>query len=400
MEQTFEGGIFHETLADGRAGGTIELLPAAISARTPDGESFLIPYRECQVEVGGFSGRVVLCRNEDRSLTIFCEDKKIVAALSLASSGRLDESLAIGRKQQRRDSRRGFVLGVTLLVGMIALLVGGYFGVRAGAGAAIMAMPIRIDQEIGTAAIQSMDLGGPVLNDEVTVAAIQKMVDRLAPNAAIPELEFRVQVVDSPQVNAFALPGGNIVVYTGLIDDARRPEQVAAVIAHEMSHATLRHGMQRIGQSLGIYAAITLLIGDASGLIGAGVDIFQAASINSYSREHENEADAEGIRMLHAAAIDPAGMAEFFTIMKHDHGDLPGIFSWVSTHPDHGARIESVQALVADLPAKQYRPLDLDWEAVQKRVRTNAANKNAANQNAANKIDTKQANDPLHAEVL
>ncbi|WP_044253186.1 M48 family metallopeptidase [Rhodopirellula sp. SWK7] len=368
MDQTFSGGVFTETIDGGRAGAEIELLPSGVGARTPDGEAFVIPYRECQVEVGGFSGRMVFCRNADRSLTIFCESPKFAKALSFASSGMLDDQLTSGLKKQRGESRRGFAIGTFFVIAMLLLVVGGYFGIRAGARSAVLALPVSIDAQIGDAAMGSMDLGGPKLDDEVVVGAMQSIVDRLAPTAAIEGIDFRVHVVESNQINAFALPGGNMVVYTGLIRNAETPEQVAAVLSHEMSHATLRHGVQRIGQSLGIWAGVSLLIGDVSGLMGSAVDLMQVASVNSYSRAHENEADREGVRMLHAAEIDPSGMADFFEQLEEKHGDVPGIFAWVSTHPDHASRIASVRAQVAALPSHEYREIEVDWPAVKRRV--------------------------------
>jgi predicted Zn-dependent protease len=249
------------------------------------------------------------------------------------------------------------------------LLIAGYFGIRAGARAAVHALPVSIDQQIGTMVFESMDLGGPEVNDPVVVQAVQTMVERLAPHAKLQEMEFDVHVVNSPVVNAFALPGGKIVVFTGLIEKADDAEQVAGVIGHEMAHATLRHGLQRVGQSLGLAAALTLILGDTQGVVAAGAELFQLASINSYSRTHENAADEEGVRMLHAAGIDPTGLPRFFETLKEEHGELPGVVSWISTHPQHEERIASVQKQLASLPAQDYQPLEIDWNEVQRRVK-------------------------------
>jgi predicted Zn-dependent protease len=368
MERTFSGGIFSDTLDGGRAGAEVELTPSGVCARTSDGESFVIAFRDCQVEVGGFSGRMVFCRNADRSLTIFCEDRKFPEALSFASSGILDQQLGEGQRQQRNESRRGTLIGTAVLIGVAALAVVSYFGIRAGGKAAVQALPISVDRQIGSAAFKSMDLGGPEITDEVVVGAMRSIVNRLAPHAAIDGMEFDVHVVDSPAVNAFALPGGTIVVFTGLISSADHADQVAGVLGHEISHATLRHGLQRIGQSLGIWAAVTLLLGDTGGLTAAAVDLFQVASINSYSQDHENAADAESVRMLHAAGIDPLALSRFFQTLEEEEGDLPGLVSWISTHPQHAARIANVGALVAALPQREYQPLEIDWENVQSRV--------------------------------
>ena len=370
MNQQFSGGVFSDTLDGGRAGAEIELDVAGVQARVGSGERFVIPYRECQVEIGGFNGKMVFCRNADKSVTIFCDDRKFPKELSLASSGLLDEQLGESLRRRRRNSRRDRTILFSVLAASLILIVGGYFGVRAGARAAVKAMPASVDRQIGSAAFESMDLGGPEINDKVVVQAMQDIVDRLAPHAAIDGMEFEVHVVEAPVINAFALPGGTMVVYTGLIANAENVHQVAGVLGHEMAHATLRHGLQRMGQSMGIYAAVTLLLGDMGGMLAVGADLFQLATINSYSREQETEADLEGVRMLHAAGIDPAPMARFFEIMESKQGDLPGAIAWISTHPDHATRIKNIESVVAELPPREYKPVEIDWDEIKRRVQT------------------------------
>lgn len=369
MYEHFSGGVFSEQLDGGRAGAEIVLTASGVSARVPDGQSFAIPYRECNVEIGGYNGRMVFCRDSTRTVTIFCDDRKFARELSTASSGTLDAQLGDALQRVRSQSRRGTLVGVVSLAAILVFIVGCYFGVRYGAKAAVHSLPISVDRQLGKTAFSSMDLGGPEVKDPAVVAAIQKMVDQLKPHAAIDGLDFEIHVVDSEELNAFCLPGGVIVVYTGLIANAENPDQVAAVIGHEMSHATLRHGLERTSQSLGIWAAVSLLIGDATGLIAGGADLFQVAVVNSYSRDQEDAADKEGVRMLHEAGIDPASMAQFFKIMEAEHGDMPELFAWISTHPQHADRIASVTATVDALPERQYTPLDIDWQEVQSKVK-------------------------------
>jgi len=368
-EFVYSGGVFSDTIDGGRSGAEIELSAGAVSARTPDGDRFDIPFHQCQVEIGGFSGRMVFCRNQDRSLTIFCEDRKFRAALSQASAGLLDEQLGENLKRRRRESRRGRWIVVAVLLGIALLLIGAYYGIRAGARAAVHALPVSVDRQIGSMVFESMDLGGPEVDDPVVVGAMQSIVDRLAPHAAIEDMQFEVHVIDSPMVNAFALPGGTIVVFTGLIERAADADQIAGVLGHEMAHATLRHGLERISQSLGVAAAVQLLLGDTGGLVAAGAELFQLATVNSYSREQENAADEEGVHVLHAADIDPLAIARFFETLREEHGDMPGLVSWMSTHPQHEERIAAVRDQVASLPAREYRPVEVDWAEVQRRVK-------------------------------
>ena len=367
-ETNFHGGVFHESIDGGRAGAELELLHDGVQAITSENQRFFVRYADCHVEIGGYNDRMVFCRNADRSLTIFCDDRKFPAAIVYASGGLLEEQLHLKKKKlnAEKNSSRRMTLGFILAV--IVGLVGAYYGVCAAGVAAVEAVPVSVDKQIGKHAYDSMDPGGPEIKDAVVVGAIQKMVDRLAPHAAVSELEFKVHVIDSPEVNAFCLPGGYIVVYTGLMKQAEQPEQVAGVLSHEMAHATLRHGLQRVSQSLGLAAAANLLLGDVQGIVVLGSELFQLAAINSYSRGQESSADAEGVRMMHAAGLDPLSMAQFFEIMKKEAGDLPSALAWISTHPDHDARIISIREQVGTLEKQKYEPLDIDWADVQERI--------------------------------
>jgi predicted Zn-dependent protease len=258
---------------------------------------------------------------------------------------------------------------VIVLLVLAGLLVGAYYGIVAGARAAVRAVPMSVDATIGDVAFEGMEMDGPEVKDPLVVGAVQKMVDRLSAAVNAENIDFRVTVVDAPVVNAFALPGGRIVVYTGLIDKAAEPEQVAGVLGHEMAHVTMRHGMERIAQSIGLVAAIQFFLGDVQGLAALGAEVLQVATINSYSRDQEAAADAEGVRTLHAAGIDPLSLARFFELLKNEHGDLPGAISWISTHPQHDARIAAIRSQLKELPPQEYRPLEIDWSAVQQRVR-------------------------------
>ena len=367
-ETFFTGGVFHDSIDGGRSGAEIELSHDRVHAVTGDGERFYVLYADCQIEVGGYNDRMVFCRNEDRSLTIFCEDKKFPAALAYAAGGLLDEQLQEKRQKLKSQNRRGHGMVLAFLLGAVVLIVAAYYGIQSAGVAAVKAVPVSVDKQIGKHSYETMDSGGPEVHDEVVVAAIRQMVDRLAPHASLSELTFDVHVIQSDQVNAFCLPGGVIVVYTGLIQAAEQPEQVAGVLAHEMAHATLRHGLQRISQSLGIAAAANLLIGDVEGILVLGSELFQLASINSYSRGQESDADAEGVRMMHAAALDPLSMAQFFEIMKEEAVNLPAELAWISTHPDHDARIISIREQMGTLPPQDYQALEINWEDVQARI--------------------------------
>jgi predicted Zn-dependent protease len=364
----FEGGVFSDKIPNGRASATIVVNPSGVEATTNDGQRFALRYEDMQLDLGGASGRMVFCRTKDRKLTIFCEDKQFASAIEIESGSALRGQLTEvfhRRKVENRSMRNTLII---FLLGCALLLVGGYYGLMATARHAVHVVPVSVDEKIGKMAMEQMDLEGPEVENKVIVDACQKIVDRLTPHAELPGLKFELKVVDSSTVNAFCLPGGKMVVYTGLLKKAENAEQVAGVLSHEIAHATRRHGLQRITQSLGVIVAIEVMIGDVGGLVALGVELGKTAALTSYGREQEIEADVVGVKMLHAAAIDPLELANFFEMMKKDGLDVPDAIKWVASHPQHDVRISTIRGEVGKLGPQEYRPLDIDWAAVQKEL--------------------------------
>lgn len=366
-DDEFPGGVFSQEIDGGRAGAHVRLGDRGIRARTSEGREFVVPYEDCQIEMGGASGRMLFCRTGDRSLTIFTEDRRFPAALQRAASGglfeRVDELLASGRRRHRRN----VLVGWGLVLGLLVCCVGGYFALVVGARAAVVAVPFSVDEKIGEAVTPSVleEFGDELKDDEVD-AFFQKLIDRLAPHTPLPDAKFRILFLDTDDVNAVALPGGTIMVFRGLIDAVETPEQLASIIGHEMIHVTNRHALRRIAQSVGLIAAVEIMIGDVGGIVALGAEVFQHAALSSYSQSDEHEADLGGARILHAAGIDPQAAAE--SLQAIPHLELHDSVSWLVSHPNTTARVDAIKELIATLPEREYSPLDLSLEDLRARI--------------------------------
>ncbi len=364
----FEGGVFSDQIDGGRASAALTITASGVKAVTSSGQDFFVRFRDCVLDMGGASGRMVFVRTPDRTLTIFCEDRRFPAAIELDGGLLVADQLAKVRGIRRGEQATWRMwLSLAAIVSGVCL-VGGYYAVLAGAKAAIHAVPVSVDNKIGDLALESMDLEGTPVDDKVIVGAVQEMLARLEPHSELKGLAFEVRVVDAPAVNAFCLPGGKIVVYTGLLRKATSAEQVAGVLSHEMAHAIKRHGLQQLTKSLGVVVAIEVMVGDVGGLVAMGVEFAKSAALTSYSRESETEADLVGVGMLHAAAIDPQALADFFAMLEEEGHDAPDAIAWLSTHPQHGVRIAAIRDQVANLGGQQYRPLAVDWDDVQQHL--------------------------------
>jgi beta-barrel assembly-enhancing protease len=124
--------------------------------------------------------------------------------------------------------------------------------------------------------------------------------------------------------------------------------------------------MQRIVQSLGVVAGIQLIFGDVSGVAAVAVELLRDGAINKYSREHEHEADMDGVRTLINAGVDPQAMADFFDLLARREGNLPSVIGWLGTHPELGQRVTDVKAEAKRIGQHTTRPFTFNWAEVQR----------------------------------
>jgi len=205
----------------------------------------------------------------------------------------------------------------------------------------------------------------PLLADPEARQYINVLGDSLASVTDQRNLEWHFTIVDSREVNAFAVPGGWIYVNRGLIERAQSLSQVAGVISHEIGHITKRHSIQQMqkaqGANLGVTLGCILTRICESGLGQAGIQIAGGAIFAKFSRQDESEADVEGVRTLVRAGIDPAGIPEMFRILLDERKERPaGVDAWFTTHPLEEDRIATTNAVIAQYPASELRGLTKD----------------------------------------
>ncbi|WP_217536417.1 M48 family metallopeptidase [Stenotrophomonas sp. GbtcB23] len=168
------------------------------------------------------------------------------------------------------------------------------------------------------------------------------------------DFEWEVNVIQSDQANAFCLPGGKMAVYTGLVPVAQTQDAMAVVMGHEIAHALLRHGAQRMAQQK--LTQIGQMAGAASGMDPQQQQMVMSAMgygyLLPYARSHETQADEVGLMLAAAACFDPREAVPLWERMgQASGGQAPPEFS--STHPNPGTRIQNLQALMPK--AMEYR---------------------------------------------
>jgi len=279
-------------------------------------------------------------------------------SLNLPSPAR--EHITTLQTRQRRQLK-GEMHRVPVYLGLIAaFFIGGYFSLHYSAPLIADMIPYEWEQKIGAFAFENYQVGKKTVTDQTVTDAVDAIVKRIDRFDGA-EIEYQVAVVDADMINAFAFPGGYVVVTTGLLENADNPEQVAGVLAHELTHVLQRHSMRKLVRQAGMGVLIGIVFGDVSALSQL-IELSSQLDSLSFDRGQERSADDGAIEIMTAAGLSPQHLAAFFAkIQKADTltGDIPELFQ---THPLTDERIKRVSA--AAEPAQPFN-FDLDWDAIK-----------------------------------
>ncbi len=178
------------------------------------------------------------------------------------------------------------------------------------------------------------------------VAALTKMTDRLTAGLES-NYDLNVGVFDHPMVNAFAAPGGQVIIMRGLIDRAESPDEVAAVLAHEIGHVEARDTTRNALRAAGSAGLFSLILGDFAG--GSAVVVAAEYTMNAaYTREAEAQADIFALNALQAAGTDAAALAGFFDSLETLEQQMPDLPAYLSSHPKTRSRADAARAFAQD----------------------------------------------------
>lgn len=198
----------------------------------------------------------------------------------------------------------------------------------------------------------------PIVGDPEINRYINLLGNQIASRTSRADLDWRFYVVDSREVNAFAVPGGFIYVNRGLIERTTRMDELAGVLGHEIGHVVRRHSIEQMekaqGANVGVTLACVLTSICNSGIAQAGINIAGGAVFARFSRQDELEADQEAIANTIRANISPQGIVTMFQKLIEERRTRPsGVEGWFATHPLEEDRIAAAQASINTIPAAQ-----------------------------------------------
>jgi predicted Zn-dependent protease len=232
--------------------------------------------------------------------------------------------------------------------------------------------------ELGAQYAQQINSQLPLVRDAEINRYINLLGDSIARVADRRDLDWHFFVVDSPEINAFAVPGGYIYMNRGLIERAQNMAQVAGVLGHEIGHVTERHSVQQMqkaqGTQVGLAVGCMLAPQVCNNQAGsAALNLGANAVFAKFSRSDEAEADRVGVDFVTRAGIDPRGIPGMFRLLMEERQRRPGgVDAWFASHPLEEDRVQATEAQIAKMPPAVLQSLARDsrnFQQFQQRLR-------------------------------
>jgi beta-barrel assembly-enhancing protease len=206
-----------------------------------------------------------------------------------------------------------------------------------------------------------------VSDDKEITLPVNKLVKEICNANDIKADEIRVYILKDKQVNAFALPGKQLVIYSGLIDETGNQYELAGVIAHELAHIKLGHVKKKLIKEMGLSTLLSL----SGGVKGAELakEMVKLLSSTAYDRNLEEEADLQAVKYLVNTDVSPAYLADFLERLSRKEPAGQKYLSWISDHPGTKERIDYIRSSISDQPSKNRILINSnDWNRLKKKI--------------------------------
>lgn len=334
----------------------------SLEVRLPNGDRFQWPLEHHGMEWERSSTLLRLSFGEHPRRVLLIRDEPFIKsfALRMRYSGRqgaYDRILVFARSGP-----------VLFFLAVIALLVSAYLWILPWTAERLaMVVPDEVDVRIGETAYQQMALA--LEEDPERTKLLQEFGDQLKLS---PSYTPTYHVVKDEQVNAFALPGGHIVVFTGILDKMDSSDELAALLAHEATHVEERHSTRMIARSMAGYLFLSLLIGDVNAVVAVVAENANALRNLDYGRGLESEADGQGQARLLENGVDPMAMVKLLELLEREAIDMPEQLAFLSSHPLTEQRIDNAKAKAKELglPAAPNTELDALFQRLAPKAQT------------------------------
>ena len=346
--QKHSANLFHAGLEGGGSSGSLSVHLDYLEFKWGDG-TLKFPTAGLRVRLGGHDGRQLFFEHpEFPGWSIHTTDKSVLDEVTAGADPALKAVIHPLRRKLRGISGSLIFLGVLLLL-LAAVLAVLFWKRDALVRKAAEKVPVEWERKLGDLSFDQIKRREKIIDEPARMAEVRSIADRLLPAVKDAGYEFQFHIAENTNINAFAMPGGHVVIFTGLLDAAQSLEEVAGVISHELAHVTRRHSLRNILGAAGVAVLVQSIVGDSSGMQAVILQGGQSLLEQKFSRDFEREADDAGWNYLVAADIDPRGLINFFKRLQKEEasGDSAGLrnaMALLNTHPATQERIERLEA--------------------------------------------------------
>jgi Zn-dependent protease with chaperone function len=375
---------FHNQLPKGKASGIMTIHSGHIEFCIAE-QRINLPLQGLKVSLGGASNRLVYFENPNLpGWNFYTSDRRVLKNPQLHRLPSVSKLLRGARNKHWFGW--GLITAVITLIVAVPLLI--VLRMDFFTGVIAKKIPLEWEQKIGESAIAQYQFGKQFLDQQESERLLKPLVDPLINALENSRYQYRFQIVKEGSLNAFALPGGQVVIHSELILRADSAEELLGVLAHEIQHVEQQHGLRNVIGTSGIYMIASAVFGDTSGLLALVSGAAPLLINQSYSRGFETQADLEGFALLQKANINPIGLARFFEkmieeekkqmdkLIDQDNQELAKqALKFLSTHPASEDRIKRLQLLAEkNAPKHKYQNLQLAFVELKTAVARFVAN--------------------------
>lgn len=347
----FEGILMSDSIPNGRKAGNILVTPSALVFKSNELE-VKFPLVGLVTKHGGAAGRLLYFSHPEKAGMVLQ-----TAELSILKHPDLEQLQGI-KDADRSVKRHKISLGSIVLgtLAAIAILVVAFYIFRGAIVKSIaMKVPMSYQEQIGKPIFESTLESNEVLKSDTLDRYINELTQPLISNLNDTSYHFTFAVIEEETINAFALPGGYVVIHSALLEKAESPDEVAGVLAHEISHVTGRHHLRGLFNQVGTFYILGMFFGDIS-LVGDLINMGANLESLTYSRSFESESDMEGLKLALASGYTADGFVSFFKKLKEEYGESSLFANYLSTHPNSSDRISAIEAEAERLSDGSIKP--------------------------------------------
>jgi predicted Zn-dependent protease len=198
-----------------------------------------------------------------------------------------------------------------------------------------------LEKSLGDLCLKIISRPDAVITDSILLKPLEKIKERICNDNGIDPQTIKIHFIRNSEINAFALPDNNLVIYTGIVDYCKNPEELAGVIAHEIAHIVKGHVMKHLAREIGL-ATLASLISNST----AGIEVLRTITSTAYSRSMEVEADETAILFLQNSGINPVGLVDLMYRLSTEENELMKYLTIISTHPNSAERAKRMLSLI------------------------------------------------------